>query len=541
MSSGAHLKTALNVCTTRKITVLQVVWFKRDLRIHDHAPLTEAAKRGPVLPLYVVEPAYWALPDTSERQWAFISESLFHLNQSLAGLGQPLVIRVGHVPELLQKLHARHGIAQLWSHEETGNLWTYERDKSVAALCKQANIAWSETPQFGVVRRMNNRDRWASVFEQFMGQPLIEAPERLSAIQGIDPGKIPTATDLGLPVDWCPGRQQGGRANATLMLDSFFAGRGRNYQFEMSSPLTAATSCSRISAHLSTGDMSLRETLQRAYAERKTLTAAPPEHRPIQLRSIDSFAARLHWHCHFIQKLESEPEIEQRSVHPLFEAARIRTLPDHPHLQSWIDGQTGFPFFDACMRSLIATGWINFRMRAMLMSFACYHLALDWQMSGTLLARLFTDYEPGIHWPQVQMQAGQTGINTPRMYNPVKQSMDQDADGVFMRQWLPELATLPIAFLHEPWRMTPAEQRMHGIVLGEDYPVRIVDHEQAAREAKSRITLVRQQAAFNTEARAVYIKHGSRKRTIRNDNPAKARALKTQKMKKAALQMDLLF
>jgi deoxyribodipyrimidine photo-lyase len=519
--------------------VLQVVWFKRDLRICDHAPLSEAAKRGPVLPLYVVEPEYWALPDTSARQWQFIAESLVELKQNLAELGQPLVVRIGNVAQLLQKLHAKHGIAQLWSHEETGNLWTYARDKAVGAFCRQAGITWTEIPQFGVVRKLKNRDRWASGFERFMEQPVIEAPARLTAIPDVDPGIIPSASDIGLQTDWCPGRQSGGRKHALLMLNSFFAGRGRNYQFEMSSPLTAATSCSRLSAHLSTGDISVRETLQRAYAERKRLAAMPLELRPIQLRSVDSFAARLHWHCHFIQKLESEPEIEQRSVHPIFEAARLSTSLDHPHLLNWIEGRTGFPFFDACMRSLIATGWINFRMRAMLMAFASYHLALDWQVSGTLLAKLFTDYEPGIHWSQVQMQAGQTGINTPRMYNPVKQSMDQDKEGVFMRQWLPELEKLPIAFLHEPWRMTPADQLMHGVILGEHYPMRIVEHEQAARDAKARVTLIRQHPAFQKEARAVYIKHGSRKRTNRDDNPARTRALKMQKAQKAALQMNL--
>jgi deoxyribodipyrimidine photo-lyase len=521
--------------------VLQVVWFKRDLRMHDHAPLVEAAKRGPVLPLYVVEPEYWALPDTSARQWAFIEESLTELDQNLTALGQPLVMRIGDVPQLLKKLHARHGIAHVWSHEETGNLWTYARDKAVAAFCKQSGIGWTEIPQFGVVRKLKNRDRWASGFERFMDQPLIAAPKHLPTVQDVDPGTIPSPADFGLEADWCPGRQRGGRKHALLMLNSFFGGRGRNYQFEMSSPLTAATSCSRLSTHLSTGDVSLREVLQRAYGERKMLASMPLEQRAIQLLSVDSFVARLHWHCHFIQKLESEPEIELRSVHPLFEAARLTTAPNHPHLLSWIEGRTGFPFFDACMRSLIATGWINFRMRAMLMSFACYHLALDWRISGTLLAKLFTDYEPGIHWPQVQMQAGQTGINTPRMYNPVKQSMDQDKDGIFMRQWLPELANLPIAFLHEPWRMTSADQLMHGVVLGENYPVRIIEHEHAAREAKARITLVRQQSAFKTEAKTVYIKHGSRKRTLRDDNPSRSHALKAQKTKKAALQLDLSF
>ncbi len=116
------------------------------------------------------------------------------------------------------------------------------------------------------------------------------------------------------------------------------------------------------------------------------IAGLPDKERPIDLRSIDSFIARLHWHCHFIQKLECEPEIERRAVHPMFEAVRCETAPDDPRLLAWIEGRTGFPFVDACMRSLAASGWINFRMRAMLMAFASYHLALDWRVSGARLA-----------------------------------------------------------------------------------------------------------------------------------------------------------
>jgi deoxyribodipyrimidine photo-lyase len=265
----------------------------------------------------------------------------------------------------------------------------------------------------------------------------------------------------------------------------------------------------------------------------------PPDMRPVRLNALDSLIARLHWHCHFIQKLESEPEIETRAVHPMFEAHRLRTADDDPVLAAWIEGRTGFPFVDACMRSLVATGWINFRMRAMLMAFASYHLALDWRVSGTRLARLFTDYEPGIHWPQVQMQSGQTGINTPRIYNPVKQSLDQDPDGAFIRRWVPEVAALPVTFLHEPWRMDAADEALHGVAIGRDYPGRIVDHEDAARVARARLSEVRRMAGFSAAAKAVYVRHGSRKRTERDDHPAKTRALAAKKAEVAARQMAL--
>jgi len=490
--------------------VIQVVWFKRDLRTSDHAPLAAAAAAGPVLPLYVVEPDYWKLPDVSRRQWLAHRAALEELSERLSALGAPLIVRTGDVVDVLARIHKAVGIQRLVAHEETGNLWTFRRDRAVRAFCRQEGIDCLEVTQTGVLRGAGTsaRDRWAAQFARFASTPLIPEPAHLISVQGAKPARLPTAEDLGLADDGCAAPQPGTRISGMALLDSFLDGRGANYRRGMSSPLSGADCCSRLSVPLATGAMSVREVLQRLTVAKAHLTDLGPGERPIPVTAIDSLVARLHWRGHFMQKLESEPDLERRAFHPVHEARRTVTASDDPWLLAWAEGRTGIPFVDACMRSLIATGWLNFRMRAMVQSFASYHLNLDWRRSGERLARLFTDYEPGIHWPQVQMQSGQTGINTPRIYNPVKQGLDQDPDGRFTRLWIPELADMPPAVLQTPWlsdRRAP------------DYPVPIVDPVDAARQARMRLTGLRNEMGYREAALEVFRRHGSRRRTIDDD------------------------
>jgi deoxyribodipyrimidine photo-lyase len=511
--------------------MVQLVWFKRDLRSFDHRPLFEASRAGPVLPLYVIEPDYWAQPDMSRRQFCALRDGLEELAGRLAHLGAPLIVRTGKVTDILARIHAKLGITRLLAHEETGTLWGYARDRAVQDFCRQANIDFVEYPQFGVVRGLRDRDQWGRAHAALMRQPPVPEPERLQAVKDAVRTAIPTAEQLGLRFDGCVEPQSGSRHAGLALLDSFLAGRGANYRRAMSSPLGGESACSRLSVSLATGALSLRELFHRLERERRALSELPASVRPVPTTAIDSLVARLHWHCHFIQKLDSQPDLDRRSMHPMHRAARRYTAADDPRLLAWASGQTGFPFVDACMRSLIATGWLNFRMRAMVVAFACYQLDLDWAAVGTRLARLFTDYEPGIHWSQVQMQAGQTGINTPRLYNPVKQGLDQDPDGRFTRFWVPELDPVPLALLQQPWKSD----------LVCDYPPPLVDHQQAAREARSRLTALRATPGYRQASLIVFRRHGSRKRRFNQDNPTQsaARARAAQPRPKRQLAFDL--
>ncbi|MEM6884674.1 MAG: FAD-binding domain-containing protein, partial [Verrucomicrobiota bacterium] len=289
------------------------------------------------------------------------------------------------------------------------------------------------------------------------------------------------------------------------------------YTRAMSSPITAYDACSRISPYLTYGAISVREAYQ-AGCERKmdlklmkAEKSMPAADLKLWNSALRSFLGRLRWHCHFIQKLEDEPELEQRNLYRACDGLREDQW-NEEYYQAWSQGRTGYPIVDACMRSLRATGWINFRMRAMLMSFASYHLWLHWRKTGLHLARLFTDYEPGIHWPQVQMQSGTTGINSIRIYSPAKQSVDQDPQGIFIRQWVPELQQLPEYYLAEPEKTPEMEQSMYSCRIGIHYPEPVVEHVTAYKAAQKRIRASRYQNGSKRERQKIYQKHGSRKR-----------------------------
>lgn len=487
-----------------------VLWLKRDLRTADHAALAQAMAKGPVLPLYVWEPDLWAQDDASHRQWAFVRESVAELRLALDALGLHLVERVGTAIDVLADVHKQVPFDHMISHEETGNGWSFSRDLAVAAWARGTGVRWQEIAGCGVVRRLNGRNGWAKRRDSHVNSGIIGPPSPVTALERLRLASDP-APDFGLQ-DMCPDRQAGGRQAGLAVLHSFLDTRGRSYRRDMSSPLQGAVACSRVSPHLAFGTLSVRETAQMAVGPRDAEWA----------KSLKSFQSRLAWRDHFMQKLEDEPALEHRCLHSAYEGMRPQHA-DPVRLQAWAKGETGLPFVDACMRSLQATGWLNFRMRAMVVAVASYHLWLDWRRTGPVLARLFTDYEPGIHWSQMQMQSGVTGMNTVRIYNPIKQGHDQDPSGVFTRTWVPELAQVPDAYLQEPWLWDGASRLA--------YPTPIVDVVSAARFARETVHAVRKGGAFHSEAARVVHKHASRKDSQRRfqRDPVSPKAPKAKK------------
>jgi deoxyribodipyrimidine photo-lyase len=502
---------------------IQVVWFKRDLRVEDHEPLVRAAGAGPVVGLYILEPELLALPETDPRHLGFILESLAELRRALRARGSRLWIRRGEAVEVLDELADTLPVAALWSHEETGLRATWDRDRRVEAWRRRRGIPWTELPQSGVVRGLRNRDRWARHWEERMDRPPRPAPERFAAlppeVAAQDPGALPRLRELGMQAPDHP-QQPGGATEGRRTLETFLDVRGVDYRSAMASPLAGWDSCSRLSPHLAWGTVSLRTVHHRAAAAlleaRVRARDGDPELDRRWIPSLRSFQSRLRWHCHFIQKLESEPELEEACMNRAYEGLRTAdpaawSTEEEARFRAWRDGRTGHPMVDACVRSLDATGWLNFRMRAMLVSFAAYHLWLDWRPVARVLARRFLDFEPGIHLAQCQMQSGVTGINALRIYDPAKQLRDHDPEGRFVRRWVPELREVPDSWLSRPELMPRPLQERVGCVIGRDYPWPVVQQAPAVREARARIGAVRTSARARHLAREVYRRHGSRK------------------------------
>ncbi len=415
-----------------------------------------------------------ASEDSSNRHLQFVYHSIIQLNQQLKDYNRKVEIFHGEALQVFEFLSETFILKNIFSHEESGVLKTWERDKAVANFLELNTIKWVQSQKDGILRGLKNRKSWDKKWHEYINTPVIinsystqesiifenqfSLPQELFKILEIYPEEYLKA----------------GEDYAWRYLKSFCEDRGKNYNRFISKPLESRKSCARISPYLAWGNLSIKQTYH--------FVQNHPNYEK-HSRAFEGMLTRLIWHDHFIQKFETDCSYQNLCINKGYESLEFSNNPTY--LQAWKEGNTGLPLVDACMRCLIKTGWINFRMRAMVVSVLCHHLDCDWRLGMYHLAQLFLDYEPGIHYPQFQMQAGTTGVNIIRIYNPIKQSQDHDAKGIFIKQWIPELSDVPIEFIHEPWKMTTLDK----VFLGIDsiYPDPIVDLEKSGKYAREKI------------------------------------------------------
>lgn len=491
--------------------MIQLLWFKRDLRLAQNYALVRAIEsvkhKGPVLFLYIHEPGLWASPSYSSRHQVFLRQCLDDLKANIEKCGGVLLEMVGECVEVFTELCSKLPISRVTAHEEITDSWGYARDKSIRRWLKAKGIEFVEVEQNNIQRGKGLQRPFAEWFELASSAktrdprgmdlrrfllPNLPANTGLNASQPSE-ASLPKAHLLP-----CPKAQLGGETQAHAILNRFMTWEAlKAYPYSISSPNRAVTHGSRLSAHLAWGTLSHAQVAKGING----LIAKAHESRRPDVSDLESAARfyldRLQWRQGYHAHTELNPANDEQEYFIAFDQADA--WPTHTEayaqrLKAFEQGQTGIPLIDACMACLVQTGWLNFRFRSALANFACMVLGLHWRDVGHVLARLFLDFDGGaIHWSQMRIASGTGPFDQLLVYSIAKQSREQDKTAQFQKHYLPTLRKVPSEFFHDFW-LRPAETLLaFDVRLGDNYPHPIVNPEEASTTGKKWVYECRRQ------------------------------------------------
>ena len=479
---------------------INIFWFKRDLRLLDNEPLNNAvSQKEKLLLIYCFEPSLKKNKHYTSRHWNFIKESINDLNIYLKNIDTHIHTYNKEFTDVLKEIQDKFLVKKIFSHKETGLNITFERDILLKEYCQENSIQWEEEINNGVFRGLKNRKNWIKKWRDHMISPVV-------LFKGEKNDFINIKKNQNLKVKNSKILQKGGSSSGIKYLDSFLDTRHTKYQNNISKPEASRTSCSRLSPYMSWGNISTRYAWQRA---KKQIQNGKSKFQ------LNGFTSRLRWQAHFIQKFEMECQMEFRSVNKGYQNL-VKPI-NKKFISAWQKGKTGYPLVDASMRCVVETGYLNFRMRALLVSFLTHHLWQPWQSGVIHLARNFLDFEPGIHYSQFQMQAGETGINMIRIYNPTKNAKEHDKDGIFIKKWIPKLKKIPAPLLFEPWKISLIDQETYECKIGKDYPNPIVDISETYKYAASKLWSIKSNPKVKEESSRILQKHTNANRKAFDD------------------------
>ncbi len=458
-----------------------VVWFRRDLRVHDLPALAEAVRRHDrVLPLFVFDPRLLGGRFRSAGRTAWMLDALRALDEELRARGGRLAVRTGDPARVLPQVVREIGAQAVHCSEETTG-FARARDENVQEalgdeipLRRHPGVYIADLP--GVLTKDG---RPYTVFSPFLRawqrqerRAVVQAPRAIELPPGAKLGRMPSLEALGFDgapdlLDRPPASEAEAQKAATRWVRSEMAGYGAGRNI-------LADETSRLSVHLRFGTLSPR------WLEERVLARGGP--------GSETYRAELCWRDFYGAVLLHHPEAARTEFQERYRGT-LRWHDDADALEAWKRGETGYPVVDAAMRQLRVTGWMHNRARMIVASFLTKDLHLDWRLGEAHFMELLLDGDVGSNnggWQWVASTGTDPAPYFQRLFNPTRQQERFDPDGRYVRRWIPELSDVPDGKLAEPWTMSEDEQARSGCTIGEDYPAPLVDHAVERRVAIER-------------------------------------------------------